>query len=92
MVAVTVSVFVYLFVKSNLGNQDGDTMVGQTDTSKTQKIEEDNRPKSDYQSPAEAVNELVNIKSVFQRTASLYSISLTSIKAIFSTYFIAPKA
>ena len=72
MVAVTVSVFVYLFVKSNLGNQIGDTLVGQTDTSKTQEIESDNRPKSDYQSPTEAVNELVNIKSVFQRTASLH--------------------
>ena len=72
MVAVTISVFVYLFVNSNLGNQDGDTVVGQTDTSKTQIIEEDNRPKSVFQSPAEAVNELVNIKSVLQRTASLY--------------------
>ncbi len=66
-------VVVYVLITSNLGNRSGDTNIGQTDTSKTQSTEENNRTKSNYQSPAEALNDLVDIESEFQRTASLYT-------------------
>ena len=69
---LAVAVVVYLFFNSHMGIQSGDVSKGQPDTSKTQRTEADNRAISDYKSPAEAVNELAKIDSVFQRTASIY--------------------
>ncbi|MCY3540941.1 MAG: hypothetical protein OXH31_03415 [Gammaproteobacteria bacterium] len=71
-IVVAVSLIVYLFVISNLGDQDGETSIGSIDPSKTQRIDADSQGKPEYQSPGEAVHELVKIESVFQRSVSLY--------------------
>ncbi|MYD45948.1 MAG: hypothetical protein F4W92_06320 [Gammaproteobacteria bacterium] len=71
-IVLAASVVVYLIIKSNLGNQDDATSFGRNDPSTTQRIDADNQTTPKYQSPAEALNELVNIDSAFQRSVSLF--------------------
>ena len=72
-IVLAVSVVIFLLITSNMGSQDGDARIGQSNTAKSQRAEADLLESSKFQSPAEAVNELINVESTFQRTVSLYT-------------------
>ena len=71
-IVILVSIAVYLLIPSNTGNQDSSASAGHSNTLKPESAAPADHTTIDFQSPDDAVNKLVNVESVFQRTASLY--------------------
>ena len=73
MVAVVVSVYVYLQFSPNANDRVNDASAQKSEASKTQRLEQSSQANLIHRTPQEALDELVQIDSNFRRTASLYT-------------------